>query len=135
VRTLVTVTRDALFAAIHAAVAGNTIADIGAAVEKCVAPFGYGIVEELVGHGVGYKVHEPPQVPNYFVRANKSLTLVPGMVLALEPMINLGKKGVEVAADDWTIVTRDHTPSAHFEHTIIVTTGEPIIATLRPGEA
>ncbi len=117
---LMKVTQDSLLAGIKQAKPGNLISDIGRAVEAAVKPFGYGIVRDLVGHGVGYAVHEAPAIPNYFDPGSKSIAIQAGMVLAIEPMITLGSPAVETLSDDWTIVTRDGSVAAHFEHTIIV---------------
>ncbi len=127
-------TYESLKQAIHIARVGNTIATIGKTVEGYIKPFGYGIVRDLVGHGVGYQVHEDPRVPNYYDRDLEKIELTPGMVLAIEPMITLGRHEVETAKDGWSISTVDKSLSAHFEHTIIVTEGNPIVATKRPGE-
>lgn len=125
-------TQESLKRGIAAAAPGNSIADIGKAIEDYIKPFGYGIVRGMVGHGVGYKVHEPPQIPNYYNAALEHIKIEPGMVLALEPMITLGTHEIETAEDGWTVVPTDRSLCAHFEHTIIVTDGEPIVATKRP---
>ncbi len=127
-------TYTSLVKAIDVARVGNTIATIGKAVEEYIKTFKYGIVRDLVGHGVGYLVHEDPKVPNYYDSSLEKIELKPGMVIAIEPMITLGSHEVETAEDGWSIVTRDKTLSAHFEHTIIITENEPIVATKRPGE-
>ncbi|HBF67590.1 MAG TPA: type I methionyl aminopeptidase [Candidatus Magasanikbacteria bacterium] len=127
-------TRASLFEGIKQCISGNSIADIGKAIEEYIHPYGYGIVRGLVGHGVGHAVHEPPQIPNYFVRTNTKIILQPGMVLALEPMITMGGSETEVLEDEWTVVTKDRSLSAHFEHTVIVTNASPIIITARHGE-
>ncbi len=127
-------TYESLKKGIAAAVVGNTIASIGKAVEEYITPFKYGIVRDLVGHGVGYQVHEEPRIPNYYDASLEKIKLEPGMVLAIEPMITLGSYKVETAPDGWGISTVDKSMSAHFEHTIIVTEGKPIIATARPSE-
>jgi len=118
---------------IAAMIEGNRISDIGAAVEGHVAPFGYGIVRDYVGHGIGKKLHEDPQVPNYgpalWTRGQPNPRLRPGMVLAIEPMINLGTHEVEVLPDGWTVVTRDGKISSHWEHTIAVTETGPKVLT------
>ncbi|MFZ2038462.1 MAG: type I methionyl aminopeptidase [Minisyncoccia bacterium] len=119
-KKLMNVTKEALNVAIKAAKASNHIGDIGYSIERLVRPHGYGIVEDLCGHGVGYKVHEDPFVPN-FGEKGKGEKLKPGMVIAIEPMLNLGTHKVKVAKDDWTYVTADASPSAHFEHTILIT--------------
>jgi methionyl aminopeptidase len=126
---LVEETRLALEKGIAAMLAGNRISDIGTAIEAHVAPFGYGIVRDYVGHGIGKKLHEDPQVPNYgpalWSRGQPNPRLRPGMVLAIEPMINLGTHEVETLADGWTVVTRDGKLSCHWEHTIAVTDDGP----------
>ena len=124
---LMRVTREALQAGINAAVCGNYANDISKAIEKSV-PKKYGIVKILSGHGVGYKVHEEPYIPN-FDDGVKGPKLVPGMVLALEPMINLGTDEVYLEEDGYTFVTEDHKKSAHFEHTILITEGKAEILT------
>ena len=121
-------TRDSLYAGIEQCRAGKTLKDIARAIEGTVRPFGYGIVREFVGHGIGQKLHEDPQVPNYEAGAS-NLALRPGMTIAIEPMINEGKAGVRVLDDRWTAVTVDGKLSAHFEHTIAITDGEPEILT------
>lgn len=111
---------------------GKSVADIGRAIENYLKPFGYGIVRALVGHGVGYKVHEPPQVPNYYQKALENVKIEPGMVLALEPMVTLGTHEVKTLDDGWTIVPADDSLCAHFEHTVIATDGDPMVVTRRP---
>ena len=108
------------------AVAGNHIADIGAAVEQCAHDHGYGVVRELCGHGLGKKVHEDPLVPNYGTRGHGE-RIENGMVLAIEPMINLGTHRIRELSDGWTILTKDLKPSAHFEHDIAVLDGRPVL--------
>jgi methionyl aminopeptidase len=126
---LLQVTEAALQAGIEAARGGNTIGDIGYAIENFVHSQGrYGIVEVLSGHGVGRAIHEDPYIPN-FGKKGKGAKLVPGMVVALEPMINLGTKNVTIDDDEWTFRTADRKPSAHFEHTILITEGEAEILT------
>lgn len=127
-------TYESLLQGINVARVGNTIATIGKTIEAYIKPFGYGIVRDLVGHGVGYQVHEEPRVPNYYDQSLEKIKLTPGMVIAIEPMITLGSHEVETAEDGWSISTVDKSLSAHFEHTVIVTEGNPIIATKRPGE-
>lgn len=127
-------TYESLLRAIEVARVGNTIATIGKTVEEYIKPFGYGIVRDLVGHGVGYLVHEDPRIPNYYDAELEKITLTPGMVLAIEPMITMGSHTVETAEDGWSISTVDKSLSAHFEHTIIVTEGNPIVVTQRPSE-
>lgn len=134
IETLVGQTQEALYRAIRAAKPGNSIADIGRAVEDVVKPFGFGIVTALVGHGVGYALHEEPQVPNVWDRRNELITLQPGMVIAIEPMVNLGSPDVYMDTDGWTIRTEDESISAHFEHTIVIEEQGPVIITRRPSE-
>jgi methionyl aminopeptidase len=133
-RKLLDETRRALERGIAAMLEGNRISDIGAAVEAHVRPFGYGIVRDYVGHGIGKKLHEDPQVPNYgpalWSRGQPNPRLRTGMVLAIEPMINLGTHEVEVLPDGWTVVTRDGKLSAHWEHTIAITDAGPKVLTL-----
>ena len=116
-------TKEALYKGIEQAIDGNRIGDIGFAIQSHVEPFGYGVVRELVGHGVGRKLHEKPEVPNYGKRGN-GIKLRVGMVIAIEPMINLGGRGVTQEADGWTIRTNDRLPSAHFEHTLAIKQGK-----------
>lgn len=123
VKRLLQVTQECLDRAIEQAVEGNRIGDIGAAVQEHAEGNGYGVVRELVGHGVGRKLHEPPEVPNYGRRGH-GVKLRSGMVLAIEPMINMGKKEVRQMDDGWTVVTRDSKPSAHFEHNVVVRPGK-----------
>jgi methionyl aminopeptidase len=124
-------TEEALHVGIDAARAGNTVGDIGYAVESFVRSrkVKYGIVEVLSGHGVGRAIHEDPFIPN-FGKKGTGAKLVPGMIVALEPMLNLGTKHVTMDTDDWTIRTADGKMSAHFEHTILITDGEPEILTM-----
>lgn len=125
---LLDVTREALYLGIDQARPGNFIRDISRAVQQHVEKHGFTVVRELVGHGVGYEMHEEPQVPNY-EWGRKGPRLQPGLVIAIEPMVNLGKAEVVMLDDHWTIVTRDRKPSAHFEHTIAVTSAGPRILT------
>lgn len=125
---LMRVTKDALMAGIKAAKCGNYVNDISRAIEKSI-PKKYGIVKILSGHGVGYKVHEEPYVPN-FDDGVKGPKLVPGLVLALEPMVNLGTDEVFLEEDGYTFTTKDHKKSAHFEHTILITEGDAEILTV-----
>lgn len=124
---LMRVTKDALIAGIHAAKGGKFVNDISKAIEKAI-PKKYGVVKILSGHGVGYKVHEEPYVPN-FDDGVKGPKLVPGLVLAIEPMVNLGTDEVYLADDGYTFITVDHKKSAHFEHTILITEGDAEILT------
>ena len=127
-KKLMTATRDSLYAGIRMSRAGNTLRDVARAIEETVRPFNYGIVREFVGHGIGQKLHEEPQVPNYEAGAS-NLKLRPGMTIAIEPMINVGTAAVRVLDDRWTAVTVDGKLSAHFEHTIAITDGDPEILT------
>ena len=126
---LLETTDKALHAGIDAALVGATIGDIGAAIQEVVDREGFGIVRELVGHGVGHAPHEEPQVPNYG-RAGTGLTLEAGLVIAIEPMVNLGVREIRTLDDGWTVVTADGLLSAHFEHTVAVTTEGPRILTV-----
>jgi methionyl aminopeptidase len=123
VKALLEATKESLFLAIKAALAGNRLGDIGYAVQSYCEKKGYSVVREMVGHGIGRNLHEKPEVPNYGQKGRGAL-LKPGMVLAIEPMINLGKKEIFVEKDGWTIRTKDGSPSAHFEHTIAICKGE-----------
>lgn len=135
VEKLLQVTYDALEAGIKVAQVGNTVADIGKAVESFVQSQGnYGIIRDLVGHGVGHAVHEDPRVPNYYDKHLESWVLEPGVVIAIEPMIALGTHEVDTAEDGWTILTTDRKWNAHFEHTIVITKDGPQVATRRPSE-
>lgn len=127
---LIDVTRQSFFEGIKKAVAGNHLHDISNAIADYVEPYGYGIVEELVGHGIGHALHEDPQIPNFRQR-RKGIRLMAGMTLAIEPMINIGRPDVEWLDDDWTVVTEDGSLSAHYENTILINEkGEPDILTL-----
>lgn len=130
---LMKTTQKALYAGIQAARKGNRIKDISRAVQDVVKPFGYGIVREYCGHGVGLDIHEDPQIPNY-VDSGANPRLKPGMVVALEPMICLGTGRVDVLDDDWTVVTKDRRVSAHYEHTIHIREGSAEILTPMPFE-
>jgi methionyl aminopeptidase len=120
---LLKVTKECLELGIEKAIVGNRIGDIGYAVQNHAENAGFGVVRELVGHGVGTKVHEKPEVPNYGKRGS-GIRLEEGMVLAIEPMINEGKAGVKFWDDGWTVSTRDKLPSAHFEHTVAIRKGK-----------
>lgn len=126
---LIDATRESFFAGIKMAKAGNYLYDISNAIDAYIKPYGYGIVRELVGHGIGTSLHEDPQIPN-FAQRRKGPKLVAGMTLAVEPMINMGRADVEWLDDDWTVVTEDGSLSAHYENTILITDGEPEILTL-----
>jgi len=125
---LIEVTRQSLVLGIEAARAGNTVGDIGAAVQKHVEAHGFSVVREFVGHGIGTRLHEDPQVPN-FGKPGHGDRLRSGMVLAIEPMVNMGGPGTRVLDDKWTAVTEDGSYSAHFEHCIAVTKNGPMILT------
>jgi methionyl aminopeptidase len=122
-KQLLKVTKESLYKGIEQAVAGNRIGDIGYAVQQHAESFGYGVVRELVGHGVGKNLHESPEVPNHG-RRGKGVMLKEGLVIAIEPMINMGTKRILQHNDGWTITTIDNKPSAHFEHTIVVRKGK-----------
>ncbi len=134
VTRLIEVTREALERGIAAARPGNTIGDIGHAVQTYAEAQGYSLVREYVGHGIGRNMHEPPQVPNHG-RAGTGNTIKPGYVLAIEPMVNAGGPQVRVLDDGWTVVTADHQLSCYFEHTVAVTESGPEVLTLRPAHA
>jgi len=125
---LIDVTERALYEGISAAIPGNRVVDISRAIQTYVESNGFSVVREFVGHGVGRTVHEDPQVPN-FVDNKRSEKLRPGMTIAIEPMVNAGRPQVEVLSDGWTVVTKDGMPSAHFEHTVLITENEPEILT------
>jgi methionyl aminopeptidase len=125
---LLQVTRDALKAGVAAAIAGNHLGDIGAAVQAVVEAAGFSVVRDLVGHGIGTGFHEEPQVPNYG-KPNRGIRLVPGLTIAIEPMVNVGKPGIRTMPDKWTVVTVDGKRSAHFEHTVAITENGPRILT------
>lgn len=134
VSQLLEITRKALYEAIAQCRVDRRLHEIGAAVERIVKPYGYGIVREFVGHGIGRELHEDPQVPNYVPHGFKPVSgprLRPGMVLAVEPMLNLGTARTKRARDGWTITTADGVMSAHFEHTVAITENGPIILTSR----
>jgi methionyl aminopeptidase len=128
IKKLLVITKECLTKGIEQAKAGNRIGDIGFAVQQHAENHGYGVVRELVGHGIGRQMHEAPEVPN-FGRRGKGAKLRNGMTLAIEPMINLGTKNVKQLDDGWTIVTADARPSAHFEHDIAIMNGKPEILT------
>jgi methionyl aminopeptidase len=127
-KRLLDVTRTALSAGIAAATAENHIGDIGAAVQEVVEAAGFSIVRDLVGHGIGVGFHEDPQVPNYG-KPKRGVRLQPGLTIAIEPMVNLGKPGTRTMPDRWTVVSIDGTRSAHFEHTIAITDDGPRVLT------
>jgi methionyl aminopeptidase len=125
---LLAVTRKALDAGVAAAIAGNHLGDIGAAVQTVVEAAGFSVVRDLVGHGIGTGFHEEPQVPNYG-KPSRGIRLVAGLTIAIEPMVNVGKPGIRTMPDKWTVVTVDGKRSAHFEHTVAITETGPRILT------
>lgn len=126
---LLKITEEALAIGIRQAVTGNRIGDISHAVQTFVESHGFSVVREMVGHGVGRAMHEEPQIPN-FGRRNSGEKIKPGMTLAIEPMVNLGRYDVRTLSDHWTVVTTDGSPSAHFEHTVLTTESGPEILTI-----
>jgi methionyl aminopeptidase len=134
VQSLLAVTEQSLYLAIDKARAGNRLSDVSHAVEAFVHANGFSVVREFVGHGVGRTMHEEPQIPN-FGPAGCGPKLKPGMTFAIEPMVNLGGAAVKNLSDGWTAVTVDGKPSAHFEHTVLVTKGEPEILTIPEGKS
>ena len=126
---LIRVTRECFFEGIKYAKEGNHLFDISRAIGTYAESFGYGVVRDLCGHGIGTKLHEEPQIPNYVMK-RRGVTLKAGMTLAIEPMINLGTWEVDWLGDDWTVVSRDHSLSAHYENTVLITDGEPKLLTL-----
>lgn len=127
-QALLDATRESLYEGIAMAQPGNRIGDIGSAVQRYVEARGYSVVRDFVGHGVGTSLHEDPSVPNYG-KPGRGVRLTPGMVIAIEPMINAGTKSVRVLEDGWTTVTTDGSLSAHFEHTVAITPDGPVILT------
>jgi methionyl aminopeptidase len=125
---LMDVSEQSLYEGIAQALPGNRVVDISRAIQNYVENNGFSIVREFVGHGVGKKVHEEPQVPN-FVDGKRSEKLRPGMTIAIEPMVNAGLPGVKILKDNWTVITQDGSLSAHFEHTVLITEAEPEILT------
>jgi methionyl aminopeptidase len=129
VKRLLDVTRESLEMAIDKVRPGNRLFDVCGTIEKNVLQNGFSIVREFVGHGIGTQMHEEPQIPNYVDRRNENPRLKEGMVLAIEPMVNLGKPDMKMRPDRWTAVTKDGLPSAHFEHTVAVTENGPWVLT------
>ena len=129
---LLEVTEKCMWAGVSAARAGNFLGDIGHAVQSIAEAAGYGVVREYVGHGIGRNMHEEPNVPN-FGRPHSGLPLEPGMVLAIEPMINTGTRKTRLGGDGWLVTTRDGKPSAHFEKTVAITAEGPVVLTVEPG--
>lgn len=128
VQKLMDVTKASLFEGLKQAKAGNRLSDISHAIQVYAEQFNYGVVREFVGHGIGKMLHEDPQVPNFGL-PGKGPRLKKGMTLAIEPMINMGRKEVKVLQDNWTTITIDGKVSAHYEHTILITDDEPVILT------
>ncbi len=128
-KRLMQVTKDALYEGIKAATAGSRIGDIGCAVQRTVEAAGFSVVRQYVGHGIGTQLHEAPEVPN-FGTAGRGIRLLPGMTLAIEPMVNAGGYDVKVLPDGWTVLTKDGSLSAHFEHTVVITPDGPKIMTV-----
>jgi methionyl aminopeptidase len=131
-RELLRVTREALERAIGQAKVGGRLSDIGHAVQECVEAHGFSVVREFVGHGIGERLHEEPQIPNYG-QAGRGPKLAAGMVLAIEPMVAMGRPEVKVLGDGWTAVTKDGSLAAHFEHTVAVTAAGPLVLTAPSG--
>ena len=129
-KQLIEVTRQSFFEGIKFAKEGCHLHEISAAIGEYAESFGYGVVRDLVGHGIGTHLHEDPQIPN-FKQRNRGIRLQAGMTLAIEPMISAGTYEVEWLDDDWTVVTKDRSLAAHYENTILITKGEPEILTLR----
>ena len=127
---LIAVTRQSFFEGIRQARPGNRVSDVSAAVQQCAEAAGYSIVRDYVGHGVGAKMHEDPEVPNYVQHGRGSPRLVKGMTIAVEPMVNMGGWEVRVLSDGWTVVTADGSLSAHYENSILITDGEAEILTV-----
>jgi methionyl aminopeptidase len=124
VKKLLDITKESLYMGIREFKAGNRVEDVGYAIQHHVEKHGYGVVRELVGHGLGTKMHEDPQMPNYGKRGRGKM-FVEGMVVAIEPMINMGTHKIDQLRDGWTILTRDRKPSAHFEHDVAIVNGKP----------
>ena len=128
-RKLIEVTKESLERGVAAALKGNRTGDIGHAVQSYVEQNGFSVVRDYVGHGVGHELHEDPEVPNYG-RAGHGTRLVPGMTIAIEPMVNAGGWQVDVLDNDWTVVTKDNSLSAHFEYTVLITENGPVVMTV-----
>lgn len=125
---LIEVTKASFFEGLKMAKAGNHLGDISHSIEETVLNAGYSIVKEFVGHGIGSELHEDPAVPNYGP-PNRGVKLQAGMTLAIEPMVSMGKEFITILDDGWTVITKDKTPAAHYEHTILITDSEPVILT------
>ena len=130
IKRLLRVTKESLNYGIEQVVAGNRIGDISEAIQKHVEEHRFSIVRQFVGHGIGSSLHEAPEIPNFF-HGERTARLLPGMVLAIEPMVNMGTHKVKVLKDGWTVITNDRKPSAHFEHSVAVTEKGPIILSRR----
>ena len=130
IKELLRVTKEALYLGIENAVHGKRLGDIGFAIQSHCEAKSYGVVKEFVGHGIGKELHEDPQVPNFRQR-RRGMKLVPGMTLAIEPMVNIGRPEVCWMDDDWTVVTEDESWSAHYENTVLITEGEPELLSIR----
>ncbi|GAB6193476.1 type I methionyl aminopeptidase [Desulfocastanea catecholica] len=126
VQKLLNTTKNSLQKGIEQAVVGNRISDISTAIQDCIESGGFSVVRQFVGHGIGTHLHEAPEIPN-FHQGERTVRLLPGMVLAIEPMVNMGTHKVKVLRDGWTVITTDKKPSAHFEHSIAVTENGPLI--------
>ena len=133
VKKLIEVTRQSFFEGIKFARAGNRVGDISHAIQAYVESHGFSVVREYVGHGVGAKLHEEPEVPNYGV-AGHGPRLIPGRTLAIEPMVNMGAAAIKVLSDGWTVVTAEGKPSAHYENTVLITRDDPVILTPTEGD-
>lgn len=129
-KELIRVTKQSFFEGIKCAKSGNHLNDISSAIQNYVESFGFSVVRDLVGHGIGTKLHEDPQIPN-FAQKRRGIKLEPGMTFAIEPMVNAGRPEVYWESDDWTVVTEDRSLSAHYENTILITDGEPEIFSLK----
>lgn len=127
---LVAVTTDSLEKGISEVKVGNRVGDISRAIQECVESNGFSVVRQFVGHGIGTALHEAPEIPNFY-QGERTARLLPGMVLAIEPMVNMGTHKVKVLRDGWTVITSDKKPSAHFEHTVAVTENGPLILSSR----
>jgi len=128
-KQLIEVTERGLWAGIAAARPGNRLGDVGAAISAVAEPYGYGVVREYIGHGIGRQMHEAPDVPNYG-KPGKGLKLKAGMAIAIEPMFNIGTAETKVLGDGWTVVTQDGSLSCHWEHTVLITEDGPVVSTL-----
>ena len=127
---LIDVTRESFFAGIKFAKEGYRISDISAEIQRVAEAAGFSVLREYCGHGIGYDLHEDPEIPNYFQFGHRGIRIKPGMCLAIEPMVNMGKREIFVGDDDWTVFTADGKPAAHYENTVLITDGEPECLTL-----